>query len=482
VFRQCHLATHNDVDDRIDRRSGIRARARAFVGMRQALAFSLLAMFACDPTARLQPERPVIPETTSPKVVETPPAPAATTPPPRTPATLEAMLTRYDALVASRGDVSMLRQEIDRVAGQRDAHASRLFWYTDFEQAKAEAKSSGKPILSLRLLGRLDEELSCANSRLFRLVLYPNPQTSQFLRETYVLHWSTERPVPQLTLDFGDGRVVRRTITGNSVHYVLDAQGRIIDALPGLYGPAAFEKGLRQSLALAKKSADLSDEDSAKAVAKHHARAIWTSTASWKRHLKRVYGEAYGDYVDTAHLPEPVKFSWPSPLWNSLPAQVVNNLTMSKADMEAPSLSLMQPDVQVSGSWGDWSKIADGVTRERLDPKSRALIEEKSPRDWSTRDAHPLNAAQLERRFKQFERRITEEELRNEYVFHSAIHSHLSRASRVAFASTNDFIYTNVFMTPQADAWLGLMPTEAISGIPADGIVALPTTRFLPGD
>jgi hypothetical protein len=26
-------------------------------------------------------------------------------------------------------------------------------------------------------------------------------------------------------------------------------------------------------------------------------------------------------------------------------------------------------------------------------------------------------------------------------------------------------------MTPQADAWLGLMPTEAISGIPADGIV-----------
>ena len=53
------------------------------------------------------------------------------------------MLARYDALVASGGDVSVLRQEIDRVAGQRDAHASRLFWYTDLEQAKAEAKSTG---------------------------------------------------------------------------------------------------------------------------------------------------------------------------------------------------------------------------------------------------------------------------------------------------------------------------------------------------
>ncbi len=436
--------------------------------MRQAIAFSLFAMFACDPTSRIPPEHPVIAAVTPPRVVAAAPA---STPPPRTRATLDTLLARYDAAVASGADVAVLRNDIDRIAGQRDAHASRLFWYTDLEEAKTEAQSTGKPILSLRLLGRLDEELSCANSRLFRLVLYANPTTSQFLRDTYVLHWSTERPVPQITLDFGDGRVVRRTITGNSVHYVLDAQGRLVDALPGLYGPAGFEKGLRDSLALANKSADLSDEDSAKAVAKHHARAIWQSTAAWKRHLRRVYGESYGDYVDSAHLPEPVKFRWPDPFWNSMPAQVVSELTMSKADMEAPSLSLMQPDVQVSGSWGDWTKIAAGVTRERLDPKSRSLIEEKSPRDWSVRDARPLDAAQLEKRFKLFERRMTEEALRNEFVFHSAIHSHLSKASRVAFSSTNEFVYTKVFMTPQTDAWLGLMPTEAISGIPADGIV-----------
>ena len=61
-----------------------------------------------------------------------------------------------------------LRTALDEVSGQRDCHASRLFWYTDFDQAKAAAKREGKPILSLRLLGKLTDEYSCANSRFFR--------------------------------------------------------------------------------------------------------------------------------------------------------------------------------------------------------------------------------------------------------------------------------------------------------------------------
>src|SRR5262245_58075539 len=55
-----------------------------------------------------------------------------------------------------------LRAALDAVGQQRDCHASQLYWYTDIEQAKVAAKASGKPILSLRLLGRLDEEFSCA--------------------------------------------------------------------------------------------------------------------------------------------------------------------------------------------------------------------------------------------------------------------------------------------------------------------------------
>src|SRR5262249_33964268 len=150
-------------------------------------AFSLLTIFACDPTVP-EPEHPMLREPTPPRLAVPAPKPTASKPLPRTPASLETLLARYDALVASGGDTTALRQDIDRVAGQRDAHASRLFWYTDLDEAKAEAKRTGKPILSLRLLGKLDEEFSCANSRLFRIVLYANPTISQFLRDTYVLH------------------------------------------------------------------------------------------------------------------------------------------------------------------------------------------------------------------------------------------------------------------------------------------------------
>jgi len=95
---------------------------------------------------------------------------------------------------------------LDAVCAQKDCAASHLYWYTDLETARAAAKTSGRPILSLRLLGRLDEELSCANSRFFRSVLYANQRVSKELRDRFVLHWQSERPVPKVTVDFGDGR------------------------------------------------------------------------------------------------------------------------------------------------------------------------------------------------------------------------------------------------------------------------------------
>jgi hypothetical protein len=69
---------------------------------------------------------------------------------------------------------------------------------------------------------------------------------SQLLREHFVLHWQSVRPVPKLTIDFGDGRKMERTLTGNSIHYVMDSDGRVIDALPGMYGPGAFRRELER--------------------------------------------------------------------------------------------------------------------------------------------------------------------------------------------------------------------------------------------
>lgn len=140
---------------------------------------------------------------------------------------------------------------LDAVCAQRDAHTTLLYWFTELPAAIAEARRTRRPILSLRLLGRLDEELSCANSRFFRKSLYVDPAINRLLRERFVLHWQSVRPVPKVTIDFGDGRTLVKTLTGNSAHLVLDADGRPADALPGLFAPAVFAQLLERAHAVA---------------------------------------------------------------------------------------------------------------------------------------------------------------------------------------------------------------------------------------
>lgn len=130
--------------------------------------------------------------------------------------------------------------ELDRLSAQKDSAWSGLYWETDLDTALARAQAEDKLVLTLRMLGRLDEEFSCANSRFFRAVLYANPQVARVLNKFYVLHWSSERPVPRVTIDFGDGRVIETTITGNSMHSVLSPEGDILHAMPGLYNAEDF--------------------------------------------------------------------------------------------------------------------------------------------------------------------------------------------------------------------------------------------------
>lgn len=176
---------------------------------------------------------------------------------------LEAVLRNYDHMkarldsaataeeaAALRAALESFEAVVDQVAGQRDATVSRLYWYTDLERAKAAAGESGKPILSLRMLGKLTDEFSCANSRYFRTTLYANKEISDFLRDNFVLHWQSVRPVPRVTIDFGDGRKLQRTVTGNSAHYVLTSDGEPLDVLPGLYSPQEFLAWLHCTRAL----------------------------------------------------------------------------------------------------------------------------------------------------------------------------------------------------------------------------------------
>jgi hypothetical protein len=176
-----------------------------------------------------------------------------------------------------------LNTTLDRICKQRDCEASRLYWHTDLAQAKQVAAASNKPILSLRMLGNLDEDLSCANSRFFRITLYSHPEIAKLLREKYVLHWQSVRPVPKITIDFGDGRKVQQTITGNSIHYILDKTGRPIDALPGLYAPQAFKRHLTQGAEFVTKYHQLADNERRAALDTYHQTQLTNLQANWQQ-------------------------------------------------------------------------------------------------------------------------------------------------------------------------------------------------------
>jgi hypothetical protein len=47
--------------------------------------------------------------------------------------------------------------------------------------------------------------------------------------------WESVRPVPTVSISFGDGNVVKRTLHGNIATWVTDSTGRVIDVLPGIF-------------------------------------------------------------------------------------------------------------------------------------------------------------------------------------------------------------------------------------------------------
>lgn len=177
-------------------------------------------------------------------------------------------------LYEQHGDWQRWQAAMDRVSRQRYGYLSRLYWHTDLNQAIQTARSQNKPILSLRLLGDLTDDFSCANSRFFRTTLYANEEVSDFLRRSFVLHWQSVRPVPKVTIDFGDGRRLRTTLTGNSIHYILSCDGQPIEALPGLYGPRAFLHHLEQSADAAHRYMALSETTRPAALVEHHRRQM----------------------------------------------------------------------------------------------------------------------------------------------------------------------------------------------------------------
>jgi hypothetical protein len=359
-------------------------------------------------------------------------------------ALFEARLDRDDLAPDDRWEVA-----IDGVAGQKDASWSELFWHMDLDTALDEAERTGKPVLSLRMLGDLRDARSCANSRFFRAVLYADPDVAERMREDFVLHWSSERAVPRITIDFGDGRSIHSTITGNSAHYVLDAQGRPLDVIPGLHAAEAFLVALADA-------GELHDRVVANPERREDLLVAWHTEAR-DRALERLQFTKMSGLIASSVLDRDTTGDASVPAVRAIP------LAVGKGVWEQPVAEAFVPgSARVPGLTPDDLVIWGTAT---LHPDALERIRSQRPAGPGSDDAA----------FDALITRFTSELMRdttwNRDVLHTRVHDRFARRETGDFETLNAWVYAGLFKTPAGDPWLGLWSPDIYTGLVDGGLV-----------
>ncbi len=358
-----------------------------------------------------------------------------------------------------------------------------------------------------------------------RTVLYANRLLSQFLQDNYVLLWSSERPVPKVTIDFGDGRTMERTITGNAVHYVLDGRGRPLDAIPGLYEPATFKEVLERARLLHTALKGKPQAEHSRLLQLFHkARAVTLESAF----ASAVRGAEFVPPMRASPVPEFVlgddsvrrtmardaaEFQPDDQPFIDRVAQFQAERAVAvargKSAIEVPLLTSFRrfETVQLAGlaeSLG-WRRIAAGqLGNIELDNRSLVLMARElpgyadtvlDPRDLSRLSAavNPFSAEKavrlatsklsggelrlisklapletsLVKLASRFLETLAEDTVRNEFTLHVQVHNWMAEGS-FDLDALNERVYRELFLTPRSDPWLGLAP-EAYSGIDGGG-------------
>jgi hypothetical protein len=322
---------------------------------------------------------------------------------------------------------------------QRDAHVSGLYWHTELESAKAAAAAQGRPILALRLRGNLNEEQSCANSRFFRTTLYANTGIAADLRSQYVLHWQSMSPAPRMTIDFGNGRTIERTITGNSVHYILNGHAVPLAVIPGLISPAEFADKLKKSAGLAKQLRVLSSEEQGRVLQSHHETAV--------KELERSFETLLHDFAGVSENGGEIMSMWTAG-------------TLTEESL-APST---------------WARLANGIKPSlQFDTPSTWLIFSKAP---ATEEAGRIaqSKAIVETPAMKMMGNLTlfvsQDTLINKHLLAPRIHGWFTGGSSFVkeVSALNERVYTQRFRMPPSDPWLGLAQPDIFSALPANGL------------
>jgi hypothetical protein len=265
----------------------------------------------------------------------------------------------------------------------------------------------------------------------------------------------------------GDGRRLERTITGNSAHYVLDSRGRVVDALPGLYSPQAFLRGLQRAAELA---GELDKRD-----AKQHASIV------------AIYHRQAADRLDRDLPPKPAPaaaatgpgifsadLDIPFPKTSSEGRVIRAFTTAALPDLPAPSgyrtsaagrkteASLELATLQLLAAKARDEIVLSDTALGRIHAQIATIPSQYLP-------GPPADVAA--RAIRTLLWGIACDTARSEYEFHRQIHQWLADDPNVDVDRLNERVYSELFQAPQGDPWMGLLDVETFSAIDAAGIV-----------
>ena len=258
--------------------------------------------------------------------------------------------------------------------------------------------------------------------------------------EQFVLHWKSVRPVPRITVDYGDGRTLQGTITGNSIHYILDSRGRLVDALPGLYGAGFFLENLEVAGMQARHFTSLEDKTYTEALGWYHTTALALRGMS--------LDPPGGLETLLAHAPTSSR---------EIPIAIeAGKNALSKSRVETPVLKGVTrgAETKAPAEPYDWASLAErDRARWKLSDTSRQLVLEKHQAALGVSNEGVLES---------FERVLGLDAVRNEYLLHTVLNAWLAVPLNAVpdLSAFNDRVYAELFLTPKSDPWLGLRSPE----------------------
>jgi hypothetical protein len=302
--------------------------------------------------------------------------------------------------------------------------------------------------------------------------------------------------VPVVTIDYGDGRVLKRTITGNSIHYVLNSRGQVIDAIPGLYDPQTIATILTNATAPA-----TSDDSQLPEI--YRQAALAALDADWSA----VSAPAPGYPVSPATIAQRAsaragtKNQVESPFLTVVTphaspvaphAREAADLAISKMQVERPLVNAAAPAspphaAKAAGA-AFGKRMGEAPMIEAFIPPAPEQPDLSNVQLWTTLaarrpamlDQHSIdmirsqnaaayvNTAKLDQVVSNFQQAIAIDTLRNNQLFRRQSLGWLQE-SAVPMGLLNKRVYSELFLTPRSDPWLGLVPDSTYSALTGDG-------------